>query len=174
MEPLRFHFKPVDKAHRELVHTWLHLPHVAEWFYGQGLQNTLEGLDEFLSKKSTTQYWLSFEKDHPFGFLITSSVKKPDDPYSRFCEEAGETITLDMLIGESEYLGKRLSHLLIKEFLLSEFPHVQEVLIDPEATNTRAIHVYQKVGFSIIDTFIPSHSPAPHYMMRLKMKNLLA
>ena len=61
---------------------------------------------------------------------------------------------------------------MIKEFLLSEFPDVEEVLIDPEASNSRAVHVYEKVGFNILGEFIPSHSPHPHYMMRLDMSRL--
>ena len=77
-----------------------------------------------------------------------------------------------MLIGEEDYLGRKLSHVVIKEFLLSEFPEAEEVLIDPEASNSRAVHVYEKVGFKILGEFIPSHSPHPHYMMRLDMQQL--
>lgn len=168
----RFNFKLVDAAHRSLVHNWLALPHVAEWFYGQGLQNTLKHLDDFLHGFSFCQYWLAYEKDHPFAFFITSSVSKPHDELTHWCVEEGDAITLDMLIGDTNYLGKGLSHLLIREFLLSQFPHVAEVLIDPETTNTRAIHVYQKVGFKPLGAFTPSHSPNPHCMMRLSMQKL--
>ncbi len=47
------------------------------------------------------------------------------------------------------------------------------MLIDPEATNTKAIHVYEKVGFKIIGEFIASWHPVPHYQMSLEMKDLL-
>ena len=50
---------------------------------------------------------------------------------------------------------------------------MKKVLIDPEATNKRAIHVYQKVGFKIIGEFIASWHPVPHYQMELYMKDLL-
>lgn len=173
-ESFRFHFKLVDAAHRSLVHSWLKQPHVAEWFYGQGLQNTLNHLDEFLQGVSLAHYWLGLDKNHPFAFLITSSVSKPHDELTHWCSEEGDAITLDMLIGDTNYLGKGLSHLLIKEFLISQFPKVTEVLIDPEATNVKAIHVYQKAGFKILGEFIPSHSPHPHIMMRLNMKELIA
>lgn len=63
---------------------------------------------------------------------------------------------------------------MIKEFLRSQFPHVKRVLIDPEATNTRAIHVYQKVGFKIVGEFIASWHPVPHYQMELLMRDLLS
>ncbi|HEY2811677.1 MAG TPA: GNAT family N-acetyltransferase [Rhabdochlamydiaceae bacterium] len=170
----RFQFKPVDKEHRSLVHSWLKKPHAAKWFYGQGLQNTLNHLDDFLKGPSFAQYWLGYERDRPFAFLITSQVRKPTDAVSQWCTESGNAITLDLLIGEDDYLGKGLSHVVIKEFLLSQFPDVSEVLIDPEATNAHAIHIYKKVGFEIVGEFIPSHSPHPHYMMRLSMQKLLA
>jgi GNAT superfamily N-acetyltransferase len=167
-----FNFKPVDGAHRALVHSWLIQPHVTKWFYGQGLQNTFNHLDEFLQGSSQSQYWLAYDNNHPFAFLITSTVSKPEDELTRWCSEDGLAITLDMLIGDTSYLGKGLSSILIREFLLSQFPEVAEVLIDPEATNSRAVHVYQKVGFNILEEFIPSHSPNPHFMMRLNMKKL--
>ncbi len=169
-----FNFKPVDATHRTLIHTWLKQPHVTKWFYGQGLQNTFNHLDEFLQGASQAHYWLGLDKNHPFAFLITSFVSKPNDELTPWCLLNGDVITLDMLIGDENYLGKGLSHLLIKEFLISQFPKVVEVLIDPEATNVKAIHVYQKVGFKILGEFIPSHSPHPHYMMRLDMKELCA
>ena len=62
---------------------------------------------------------------------------------------------------------------MIRDFLLSQFPNVKKVLIDPEATNTKAIHVYEKVGFKIIGEFIASWHPVPHYQMSLEMKDLL-
>ena len=168
----RFHFKPVDRAHQSLVHHWLKQPHVAKWFYGQGLQNTLNHLDDFLNGSSSGQYWLGFDQNRPFAFLITSSVEKPKDKLTKWCSPEGVAITLDLLIGETDYLGKGLSRIVIQEFLLSQFPNVVEVLIDPEATNSHAIHIYKKVGFEVLGEFIPSHSPNLHYMMRLEMKKL--
>lgn len=169
----RFHFKPVDWESRSLVHQWLKEPHVAKWFYGQGLQNTLDHLDEFLKGSSQGAYWLGCDGDRPFAFLITSNVEKQGDELTKWCFGEGKAITLDLLIGESDYLGKGLSSILIEEFLLSQFPDVDEVLIDPEATNSHAIHIYKKVGFEILGEFIPSHSPHLHIMMRLDMKILV-
>lgn len=165
-------FRPVNESDRTLVHSWLIKPHVAKWFYGDGFANTLKGIDDFIKGMTDTKYWLACDKDKPFAFLITSLVKKPEDELSKWCVAEGTTITLDMLIGEEEYLGKKLSDIIIKEFLSSQFPEVEEVLIDPEASNSRAVHVYEKVGFQILGEFIPSHSPHPHYMMRLNMNRL--
>ncbi|HEX4839423.1 MAG TPA: GNAT family N-acetyltransferase [Rhabdochlamydiaceae bacterium] len=169
----RFHFQPVDQAHRSLVHHWLKQPHVAQWFYGQGLKNTIKHLDDFLKGSSSGQYWIGFDQERPFAFLITSVVKKPNDELTKWCTKEGAAITLDLLIGETDYLGKGLAHIVVQEFLLSQFPNVAEVLIDPEATNSHAIHIYKKIGFIVLGEFIPSHSPHPHYMMHLDMKKLI-
>ena len=165
----RFAFKPVEVKDRSLVHAWLVQPHVAKWFYGQGLQNTFTDLDAFFQGESQWHYWLAYDKECPFAFFITSKVCKPHDMLTHWCVMDGNTITLDILIGDPNYLGKGLSHLLIQAFLSSQFPDVSEVLIDPEATNSHAIHIYQKAGFKILGEFIPSHSPNPHYMMRLNL-----
>ena len=62
---------------------------------------------------------------------------------------------------------------MIQEFLISHFPKMKKVLIDPEASNERAIHVYQKAGFKIIGEFIASWHPVPHYQMELYMDELI-
>jgi len=169
----RFIFRPASVADRPLIHIWLGLPHVAKWFYGQGLENTKQHLEAFFQGSSSSHYWLGFDGERPIAFLITSSIYKTDDELAHWCSEEGDAMTLDMLIGDTEYVGRGLAHLLIQNFLISTFPLVAEVLIDPEATNTRAIRVYQKAGFRTLGEFIPSHSPHSHLMMRLNMKELL-
>lgn len=166
-----FQFKLVRKEERDLVHTWLAKPHVAEWFYGDGLQGTIKHLDEFLDGSLKAQYWIGSTNGRPFVFFITSNVEKPDDELSKWCSDEGKAITLDMLIGEESFLGKGLSAPVIQEFIRSQFPHVDEVLIDPEAANERAVHVYQKAGFEIQGEFVPAYNPKPHLMMKMKLSS---
>lgn len=160
MKKFRFTFKPVEAKDQSLVHKWLVQPHIAEWIHGVGLQNTLNGLREFFQGELSTTYWIAYDNNTPFAFLITSLEKE-------------DIITLDLFICDLNYLGKGNAVPMIQEFLISQFSHVTKVLIDPEATNTRAIHVYQKVGFKIIGDFIASWHPVPHYQMELDMKELM-
>ena len=169
-----FRFTLVDVKYQNLICSWLQQTHVAEWFCGQGLENTIKELDEFIHGSSIFSYWLALDQNHPFALLITSSIDKPSDELTRWCSESGDAITLDILIGDPNYLGKGLAHRLIQDFLVSQFAHVKEVLIDPDMANLRAIHVYKKAGFTIVGEFVPSHSAQLHYMMRLTMSELLA
>ena len=157
---LSFHFKPAKSTQRALIHGWLAQMHIKEWIHGVGLQNTLNGLEKFFQGSSTTTYWIAYDKDIPFAFLITSP-------------EGNDATTLDLFICELNYLGKGIAVPMIQEFLISQFPDVKKVLIDPEATNERAVHVYKKAGFKIIGEFIASWHPVPHYQMELYMKDLM-
>lgn len=165
-------FRAASLNERGLIHAWLLKPHVAPWFYGEGLKNTLDHLEEFFKGLGESRYWLACDKDRPFAFFITSHVHKPRDELSKWCVSEGEAITLDMLIGETDYLGKGLSPILIQNFLLKVFPQVDEVLIDPEVAHAQAIHVYKKAGFVTLGEFVPSYNQKPHLMMRLDLKKL--
>lgn len=156
----QFRFKSAEAKDRPLIHKWLVQPYIAEWIHGIGLQNTLDGLEKFFQNESDTTYWIASENDTPFAFLITSP-------------QGNDATTLDLFICDVNYLGKGIAVPMIREFLISHFSSMKKVLIDPEATNKRAIHVYQKVGFKIIGEFIASWHPVPHYQMELYMKDLL-
>ncbi len=156
---LEFHFSPAQISQKEMLHRWFEQSHIKEWMHGAGLQNTLNGLENFFQGTSSTTYWIGYDKEIPFAFLITSP-------------EGDDAITLDLFICNLNYLGKGFSTSMIRQFLVSKFSHIKKVLIDPEATNKKAIHVYQKVGFKIVGEFIASWHPVPHYQMELYMKDL--
>ena len=181
--PFHFTFKPAAEAQRELIHQWIQQDHIRAWIHGQGLQNTLSGLEKFFQYQANgkgldrqaeiTQHWLGYDGDKPFVYLLTSNVfKNATDEYSKYSESDGLAITLDIFIGNTEYLGKGLASTVIKEFLISQFSDVSEVFIDPEKSNVKAAHVYQKVGFHIVGEFIAAWHPVPHHIMKLNLKNL--
>ncbi len=155
-----FDFAAAKPDQRELLHRWFDQKHIKEWMHGAGLQSTLNGLEKFFRGESATTYWIGYDHDVPFAFLITAPA-------------GVDAMTLDVFICDVRYLGRGLAVPMIRSFLLSLFSHVKKVLIDPEATNTRAIHIYQKVGFRITGEFIASWHPVPHYQMELDMKELL-
>lgn len=161
----RFSFKPVDIENRQLVHDWIVQQHISEWLHGDGLKNTLKDLEQIPDGEPWGRHWIAYDKKIPFAYLITSELEKksPTDK---------EVITLDLFICNLDYMGKGLAVQMIHEFLLSQFPNVDLVLIDPEMANTRAVHVYKKAGFQIIGEFIAEWHPVPHFKMQLDMNQL--
>ncbi len=153
---MAFSFTPAQASQKELLHRWFEQNHIKEWMHGVGLQNTLNGLEQFFQGKTGTTYWVGYGQGVPFAFLITAP-------------HGDNAITLDVFICNLNYLGKGLCGPMIQEFLRNHCAHVKKVFIDPEVTNTRAIHVYKKVGFKITGQFIASWHPVPHYQMELNI-----
>ncbi len=174
-------FTPALESQRELIHRWLNQDYIRAWIHGQGLQNTLSGLEKFFQFQSEnkkidrqlklTQHWIGYDNAKPFVYLLTSNVFE-SDVYAKYRELDGPAITLDIFIGDVSYLGKGLAVSIITEFLLSQFPDVTEVFIDPEKENVKATHVYQKVGFQTVGEFIAPWHPVPHHIMKLRMTSL--
>lgn len=171
-------FHRIEKKHHALVQDWLQKKHIQPYYFGEGLRNTLKNLELAVqgidhNGEYSFEHWIACVDDQPMGFLMTSLVAGPydaKDEYNKWFKEGKKTITLDLLIGEEIFLGKGLSSPMIQEFLRDKFPQVSTVLIDPELTNSKAIHVYEKVGFKKVEKFTPKFNPVPHWMMRLKMK----
>lgn len=157
----RFRFELLQPDQKEFLLRWLDQPHIREWLHGKGLANLLKNLDAFFGGKTECLHWIGYEGLVPFSYLLTSP-------------EGDDGITLDLFICEPSFLGRGLSVQMIREFLLTHFADKKKVFIDPEASNTRAIHVYQKAGFRKIGEFIAPWHPVPHFQMILEMKDLLS
>ncbi|MGB0934774.1 MAG: GNAT family N-acetyltransferase [Alphaproteobacteria bacterium] len=161
-------FSHLTASYKDLVVSWLHKPHVAEWFHGDGLNSTLNSIEQYLAGKADLyDHWLGFCDGVPFAFLMTSLIEPdPEDHLNKWHDPNQKAMTLDLLIGEENYLGKGLSVPMIQQFITQHLSDADVVFIDPEATNTKAIHVYQKAGFVKVDEFIASWHPVPHWLMR--------
>lgn len=85
---MKLSFQPTTEKQRLLIHQWLAMDYVAKYFYGQGLQNTMEDLEKFYQGHALHEHWIAYSEDTPFAYLLTSSVKKPKE---RICKMGGRT-----------------------------------------------------------------------------------
>lgn len=161
-------FEIAKKDDRKLIHEWLKKPQVSEWLHGVGLDNTIQGLDKSFEGGGNCQYWIGYDGQAPFAFLITSAVGLEDQPYSKYCKEETKAITLDVFICDERYLGKGIGSEMIKKLLKVHFSDITDVFVDPQATNLRAIKAYKKVGFQVLETYVPTWLSEPHYLMRVR------
>lgn len=179
---MNLRFEQITNEHKDLILKWLKAPHVAEYFYGDGLKNTIRNIELFCKGINnngdyTFYHWIAFCDDAPFAFIMTSPIVGPYNPehdYDKWYIDGKKTFTLDLLIGETKFLGKGLAHTMIQQFILDQYPDVDFFLIDPATDNTKAVHVYEKAGFQKVAEFKPEyeHNPKPHLMMRLDVDEL--
>lgn len=167
-------FKHPTKDQFELIYNWFKKQHVSEFFADPETDRSIADLQNYLAGKDYFWTpWLAYYQQTPFAYLMTARVKKNETGlWSKWREKHGKTYSLDLLIGEETFLGKGMSHLLIKHFIHKKFSHATAFLIDPELRNIHAIHVFEKAGFVIVDEFKEEHGQfagIPHIMMKLKL-----
>lgn len=155
-------FKVIKEDQKEMLKRWFAEDHVREFWYGQGLENTWRSLDLFLRGEETPfSFWIAYDGRNAFGFLIISKVEVETDPlFTKYLTASSTAITLDLLIGETAYLGKGLGAKMIQEIISQQFSDVTKVFIDPRSDHLKMIHICQKVGFQRCEEFPPPWDPS--------------
>lgn len=164
-------FKHPGREHLSIIFEWFKKPHVSEFMedpeIGRAmpdLQNYISGNDYFFTP------WLVFLNNKPVAYFSTAEVQKHEaGVWSKWREKTGRTYSLEVLIGDEALLGKGLAHQIITKFIEDEFPKAKAFLVDAELRNLRAIHVFEKAGFVIVDEFKVEHGRfvgMPHVMMK--------
>lgn len=145
-------FHPLTFQHLPLLHTWLQLPHVRE-FWDDGDRTVQQVQAHYFASQRDVLAFVAALDTEMVAYLQTYPVM-PDSEYAFWCSEKGETWGIDLFIGERKWLGRGLAVPLITAFVrhLQELqPDLKRILIDPEHRNERARHVYNKAGFVSMD-----------------------
>jgi aminoglycoside 6'-N-acetyltransferase len=136
-------------------------------------QNVISYLN---GNKILYDYWIGLFENISYCLIITSDANDDDHTNAPgsdnhlppYINPQEKTLTIDFMIGEEAFLGRGLSYL-----SLNKFTDIQEgikaFIIDPEASNVKAIHVYEKVGFKKVGSYTPHKgffSGLEHYIMK--------
>lgn len=154
-------FEPLATSNITLLFEWFMQPHVATWW---AEPKDFALFDKKWLNRITTGYT---EEHNPFNGYTILIDDTPIGYIQYYCVTAKDrigypplpehTVGLDLFIGATEYLGKKLSVPIITHFIETIIkhrePHTTMLIIDPAPNNQRAIHVYKKVGFKEIGTF---------------------
>ena len=176
-------FNKACKADTNLLKQWFQKPHVQKFW--DNSPEMWQNVESYLNgHKVLYDYWIGSLAGQPFCLVITSDASDDDsetdsaapgsdNSLQEYCEPHGKTWTVDFMIGEEAFLGKGLSYLALKAFMQQQ-KDIVAFLIDPEATNTKAIHVYEKAGFKEVGRYTPgtgSFAGKEHLMMKRRMKS---
>ena len=148
-------FAPMKESHLHLWEKWADIPHVKEVWFIDGYETT----DYIHQKIAGNGYDYPFVIElngKPIGYIQCCDLyvyrTKCENPKGLFINEEPGTFCLDLFIAEESLLNKGLGTKIINQFtqkLLSEFK-TQKILIDPAASNKRAIRCYEKCGYRVI------------------------
>ena len=168
-------FRKLELFDLTLLHKWLNLPHVHE-FYDKDKLNTIEDVQNRYSpkikgEKPTDCYFVLYE-NKPVGYIQKYFVNDWPE-LGDYLDYDNKTVSIDLLIGDPDFMSKGFGSLMISEFLnkvVFADPSVTTCMIGPEPSNKRAIKAYEKVGFRHVQTLRIGDESEDTYVMELKRR----
>ena len=163
---MKIEFKALTPREKDIIFEWLDKPHVMKFWdnsqaYRDDIINFIEGREtKSLYFGGVFSYWVAFINDEPYGFLMTSELNKKShlpNEYYPYLSKTGKTISIDIMIGNEKFLNQGLATPTLEAFCnfipVEVDIKIDTFLIDPDEQNERAIRVYEKAGFKVVDTF---------------------
>jgi aminoglycoside 6'-N-acetyltransferase len=140
------------------LHAWLHKPHVREFYHKKPVPGWAEFLAEYRQRLDAgwaTKCFLIYAGTVALGYIQAYKVADYPDYAVLIQEQRG--ISLDLFIGEPEYVGKGWGRLMLLKFMHEvAFPlfEGEEVCwIYHEPANDRALGASRAVGFKHVRYF---------------------
>lgn len=131
-----------------LLHTWLSNPVVAQYYEGRDVEMTKQFiLDHYFDVDDCTRCLVYFE-EQAIGYMQFYEVEQAF--YDSFHYSSNEVIYgMDQFIGVPEFWNKGIGTEMIRLVVdyLFRVKKVNRIVMDPQVSNARAIHTYEKVGF---------------------------
>lgn len=164
---MKIHFEKAKIKYHSAILNWLDEPHIKE-FWDNSQEHKSDILNFIEGRKTPSpyfdglySYWIGLSDDVPYCLVMTLEEKKEYDiPEIKkaHLSKVGSTYSLDFMIGDKNHYGKGLGALTLNTFIDFFRKNVDSsadtFFIDPDVTNEKAKHVYEKAGFKYIDDFI--------------------
>lgn len=151
-------FTPVAPEHYALLRTWLARPHMREWW---GDPDTELGyIRDMVEGRDTTCPFIILSAGKPVGYIQYWFIGHhqnqdwiKDHPW--LAELSSDTVGVDLSIGDADKLSRGLGSEALGEFvaMLRAEGH-QNIIIDPDPNNARAVRAYTKAGFRPLPALI--------------------
>ncbi|HEX9896107.1 MAG TPA: GNAT family N-acetyltransferase [Dehalococcoidales bacterium] len=172
-------FRKLGKTDLPMIHKWLNFTEVAKWVkWDDKDYPSLEFVERhwiprIRGSDPTKCYIVIYDKTQ---IAFIQSVLIEDNPrYKEAFGLGGDTVAIDIFIGEGEYIHKGLGSLIIRAFLRNIVFKVYDVdacIIDPEPTNKIAIRAYEKTGFRYSHQAWNTEDKAEAYIMTINRESV--
>lgn len=174
----RIGFRRMTMDDLPLMHRWLQMAHVLEWWWGGVAPSYAAVAEEYgpsIRGEEPTDPYFILSGDRPIGYIQTYMIHDYPD-YAAVVEADADAAGVDLFIGEADFLHRGLGSQILRVFLreiVFGLGEAASCLIDPSETNRIAIRAYEKVGFRYLKTVPSPNEPTPEYLMRLMRADIL-
>lgn len=160
-------FQKATRDHKQSIFQWLDEPHIKQfWDNSPSLRDDISIFMDGRIEPSPYfggifDYWIGLANGEPFCLIMTSEILASENDLSQLWRDNlsmfGRTFGLDFMIGNPKFLGKGMAASTLEaftQFIVNEVdPAIDTFFIDPEESNKRAKHVYEKAGFQCVSDF---------------------
>ena len=163
MNASSIHFTPLQADHFPLLLQWLETPHVKAWWdqdihwtsnlIKEKYESYVQGNKEEKGIKKPLQAYIIYIADVPIGYIQFYNAYDFMRENGFLPEGLPKSLGgLDFYIGDPDFIGKGLSHLILNKFLEDIAKNTFDAcFVDPDHSNQRAIHAYEKAGFLLLN-----------------------
>ncbi len=178
LDPALIGFRRMVIGDLPLLHRWLQMPHVLEWWWG-GVAPPYEAVAEKYGPRirgeEPTDPSIILYGDRPIGYIQTSMIHDYPE-YAALMGADDGAAGVDLFIGEAEYLHKGLGSHILCVFLRDVVFGADDAtrcIIGPSEANRIAIRAYEKAGFRFFKTIPSSNEPTPEYLMHIARAGMI-
>ncbi|WED44450.1 GNAT family N-acetyltransferase [Legionella cardiaca] len=136
-------FKPLTNQDISILHAWLQLPHVQE-FWDDGHRKLRQVKQHYLKYDNVIRFIVMIGGE-PVGYIQRYPVEK-NHPFWKYTQ-CFPSMGIDLFIGNLTFLGKGWSSKILSCFIKQYCAMAAEIIVDPETTNFKAIRSYHRLGF---------------------------
>ena len=144
-------FEKLTAAHLPLLYSWLNSSHL-KGLYDNGYSSIEEVKSKYLNDQKEVSRFIVFDKEQPFGYIQSYKINATHE-YARYSRPEGLTAGIDLFIGEESFLKKGFGSLILQQFIASLESGIERIIVDPCATNSSSMALFQKYGFQKLDEF---------------------
>lgn len=170
-EPPSLVFRPVDAADLPLLERWMREPHWREWW--GDTDEEIGFVHDMIEGRDTTRPFIFSVDGEDVGYIQYWFVGHQQEgswietnPW--LAELPPDTIGVDLSIGPADRLSEGIGTRALRAFVaLLRDTGFDQIIIDPDPENRRAVRSYEKAGFRPIpellgrsgDSLIMRHDP---------------
>ncbi|MCS5712843.1 GNAT family N-acetyltransferase [Candidatus Berkiella aquae] len=126
-----------------VLHQWLQNKHVRE-FWDDG-DRTLDQVKNHYKPAEGIKRYIFYIGDQPAGYFQSYLVDEENE-YCSFLMK--NTLGVDFFIGNEDLLNKGYAIHVLSCFIKEYCEETDRILVDPQPSNAKAIHLYKKYGFT--------------------------
>lgn len=142
-----------------LLVKWLSDPQVLQYYEGRDRPHDLDLVKKHFYEKNEEIVQCIIEyNEQAIGYIQYYPISGEEIEEYGYQGFAGKIYGMDQFIGEVGYWNKGIGTKLIQSMVnhLIEHERADKIVMDPQAWNERALHVYEKCGFKKVK-YLPRH-----------------